>query len=640
MNQSATHLAVEKAIRSGDYSLACDLLESQLEQESNTVTGGDDRSPELETRQLLAELYLRQGRISAAKRLILGLLERTPDLLFARVLEAHIARLEGHPEHAAGLLTQLGTKTGVSQDLLKFIAAEFVAVGAFGQAINTLQRVEPMDAQSFYHLGLSHFRLGHIGKALPIYRRLFASIHDNPTIARELSLVAAKFREYQTAIEAFSRYMQLVTPRAIDFLQFADLQLMGHNVPESKALLEKALTLGEDSADSRLLEGRIARLEGNYPLALERAHAAIELKPETGTAWVIISELTESTSVNEELTTRLAKAISTEKFAPEDLEQAQFALAELHAKSGDLSSAYMQMQAANETKSALLESSNTNYDRRSVEKHLQIVRSAFNKGRAPKASTNQDSPVFIVGMPRSGTTIIHRLLEASGELHCLGESEAMPFVYTQLQQRLGEVPEKQIHRLNENDLDQLATEYLQRAGAGDRDLVDKMPHNFLYVGMLLLMFPKARVIQMRRDAFDVCMSIYGKPFPEGHSYACHPENLAHFYHHSNALMNFWSEIFPEQIYDLDFDQFLNCPSDAARELFAFLGCRWQDSYLDKTSSSRHAFTFSELQIRKPISKHEARKWRRYRHVATDLIDALASHTNLPMTAPDSDSGDH
>ncbi|WP_237067220.1 tetratricopeptide repeat-containing sulfotransferase family protein [Microbulbifer guangxiensis] len=640
MNKPAPSPAVKTALRNGDVSLACEILESRLKLEDSFPAAGVERSEAIETRQLLAELYLRQGKASAAKHLIDELLEEIPDLLSARILAAHIIRLEGQTKVPVELYSQLVKATEIDQEQLKFIASELVALGAFEQVVQTLLRVEPMDAQSFYHLGLSYFRLGQIGKALPIYRKLFASIPDNPTIARELSLVAAKFREFKTAIEAYSRYMELIDPSAADFVKFSDLQLMSHNVTDSQRLLEKALALGEDSAESRLLEAKIARLAGDYTKALERAHATLALSAASGTAWSIVAELTEAASVDAHLIDRLTQVIAGAALPPHDLELAQFALAGLHAKVGDITTAYGYIRAANQTKSTLLRDSGALYNRQTMEELLHTARQVFTGRLSPKVSTDSHRPVFIVGMPRSGTTVIHRLLEASGELQCLGESEALPFVYAQLQQRLGQMPEKFAHQLKEDDWNQLAAEYLRRAGAGveGRDLADKMPHNFLYVGMILSMFPQARIVQLRRAPFNVCMSIYAKPFPEGHSYACNPGDLAHFYYHCNALMDYWSEVFPNQTYNLDFDRFLDAPTDYARQLFEFLGYPWEDKYLEARTDSPQTFTFSELQVRKPIRKSEADKWEQYRKVATDLLHDLETWADKSCTDGNANTG--
>ena len=642
MNQSAPYHAAQAAIRSGDLALACEILEASLEQEARLDASRVDRLRAIETRQLLAEVYLRRGQVQVASRLVEELIKQAPNHLSGHILAAHIARLGGRVQRAKELLIPLTEKADATQDQLKLIAAELVATGAFSQAVQALQRVDPMDAQSFYHLGLSHFRLGQIGKALPIYRRLFASIPDNPIIARELSLVAAEFREFKTAIEAYSRYLELIDPGASDYVKFSDLQLMSHNVSDSQRLLEKALALGEDSAESRLLEAKIARLAGDYAKALERAHAVLALNPASGTAWSIVAELTEATSVDAQLIDRLTQVIAGAALPPQDLELAQFALAGLHAKVGDINTAYAYIRAANQTKSTLLRESGPLYNRQTMEKQLHTARQVFTGRLSPKVSTDSHRPVFIVGMPRSGTTVIHRLLEASGELQCLGESEALPFVYAQLQQRLGQMPEKFAHQLKEDDWNQLAAEYLRRAGAGvgERDFADKMPHNFLYVGMILSMFPKARIVQLRRAPFNVCMSIYAKPFPEGHSYACAPGDLAHFYYHCNALMDYWSEAFPNQTYNLDFDRFLDTPTDSARQLFEFLGFPWEDKYLEARPDSPQAFTFSELQVRKPIRKSEADKWQQYRKVATDLLYELETWADKSCTDGNSNTGDN
>lgn len=611
MNTSDPLAQARLAIQNGNLSRARAILESRL--------GDQERYAEI--RKALAEVDLQLGDSSAALRAVQEILEKSPNDLPAHLLRARILQTQGKAREAIAILDRARQSSAASQSLLKFIAAEFVNLGAFSQAIATLQRIEPMDAQSFYHLGLSYYRLGQHGKALPVYRRLFSSIPDSPTIARELAQVAAEFREYPTAVEAYSRYMQLIQPSAQDYLRSADLHLMNHDVTKSQEDLDRAGSLGEDSAQYRLLRARLQRLRGEYTTSLESAFATITLDPLSASAWSIIAELTDAATMDKALIQQLAEVINSGDLPAPDREIALFALAELYTKAGNVESAYRQIQAANRIKEDLLSQEGRSYNRQAMESLLKTARHTFAGASDQTISPNPSRPVFIVGMPRSGTTVVNRLLEASGELHCIGETEAVPFIYAQLKKKFKGLPEDSIHQLTQDDWASLASEYVSRADAGERAIVDKMPHNFLYIGIILSMFPRARIVQMRRNAFDVCMSIFSKSFPGDHNYACNPRDLAHFYTCANKLMDLWSETYSNQVFDLDFDKFLDTPATSAKELFSFLGLRWHDTYLEPQPRGQ-AFTFSELQVRKPVSREVATKWHAFAPYASDLLEAI------------------
>ncbi|SEA34926.1 tetratricopeptide repeat-containing sulfotransferase family protein [Microbulbifer marinus] len=621
MNHPDPFTAAEQAIRSGNIQKACELLQANLSDARNFV----------KTRITLAELYLRQRRYDQARKLLSEVISRTPEQVHAHTLLAYAARNQGDTSIAAKHLEQASNIKSASQNELKFISGEFMALGAYRAAVQVIKKIDPMDAQCFYHLGLAYFKLGEIGKALPIYRKLFSSISDSATIARELSLVAAAFREYKTAVEAFSRYIDLIQPTATDFLKFADLQLMNRNISESEKHLAKAFDIGENSAQARLLQARLSRLKGDYSKSLSEAKNVVKELPESGTAWKIVSELIEPTEIDANLISQLKRAISSPAMGDQDKEEAQFALSELYTKLEKYELAYKEMCAANQIKLRALHEQGIRYDRQKTESLFNKIRQAYADSALLQSSTDPHSPVFIVGMPRSGTTVINRIVEMSGRLQCIGESEAIPYIHSQLQLRFGGGSEEFAKNLTAKDWNQLAADYLHQADDRGLEIADKMPSNFLYVGMILSMFPHARIVQLRKNPFDVCMSIFAKPFPEGHNYACDVNDLAHYYFQANRLMDFWSQKFRDQVFDINFDQFLESPNRIGKQLFSFLGYEWSAEYLAPPKKASHAFTFSELQVRKPIDKSEAEKWKPFFKVAFDLSAAINSEA---LESPD------
>ncbi|MBB5212354.1 tetratricopeptide repeat-containing sulfotransferase family protein [Microbulbifer hydrolyticus] len=611
MNQPDLFESAKRAIKSGNLGEAEKLLRDNL---------GNQAQFEV-TRLMLAEILIQRGDSNSAQSLLLDVVEKTPGNPHSHILLAHISRLKENRPQARKHLQAALKSSSLTQENLKFIADECVAIEDFHTAIHVLNHVNPMDGKSFHNLGYSYFRIGETGKALPIYRKLFASYPKNPRIARELSLAAAAFREYDTAVEAYEAYMRNIQPSAADYLKFADLELMNHNVEKSERHLQKSISLGENSAAAKLLLARISRLKGDYPLALNLATEVTQASPGTGTAWSLIAELTHKEAVDSQLIASLESALTLPEISPEDLELSQFALADLYIKAGDFPTAYHYMHAANRTKAAQLKRQGTQYNPDLAEQHFNELKSAFTDSSDLCNSECSHRPVFVVGMPRSGTTMINRVLDASGKFNCIGESEALPYIFAQTR-RTGGPLRDYLTQASSETWNNAANEYLRRIKHSDRPSVDKMPSNFLYVGYILSMFPHARIIQMRRNPFDVCLSIFSKPFPEGHNYACSPNDVAHYYYQANSLMDFWSQKFPENIFEIDFDQFLEKPNAIGKELYEFLNEDWSEDNLLPPENSTQAFTFSEIQVRRKISRQESMKWQPFKKVANDLMDAI------------------
>ncbi|MFA0812482.1 tetratricopeptide repeat-containing sulfotransferase family protein [Microbulbifer epialgicus] len=523
---------------------------------------------------------------------------------------------------ALNYLKQAELVSNTTQADRKFIAAEYVALGSHHCAIATIKKIEPMDGQTFHLLGISYFTTGDVGKALPIYKKLFSHLENNATIACELSLVAAKFRDYDTAIKAYTRYMQLIVPSAADHLKFSDLLLMGKKVNESQSQLRKSIQMGEKSSHTNLLQAQIDRLNGKYNESIRNAKQASLKNPKCGAAWRIIAELTPPEEITGQLAIRLKKAISSHAENSHDAEISHFALSEIYIKQGKYLEAYKQMIKANKVKLEALKNTENTYKPKMIEKSTEKTIETFNSPftKLP-TSCNQYRPIFIVGMPRSGTTLISKLIENSGNARNLGESEEIPRIASQLQLKFGEDTQKNLYKLTEADLNQLSESYLQAEKIREEETVDKMPSNFQHVGLILSLFPRARIIQLSRRPFDVCMSIFSKPFPDGHTYACKVQDTAHYYYQSKKLMQFWSKAFPKSVFNLNFDNFLAAPSKTATRMFEFLDFEWKESYLSQPVKS-NSFTFSELQVRQPINPNEAKKWRNFNRIAADLNKAI------------------
>jgi hypothetical protein len=151
-------------------------------------------------------------------------------------------------------------------------------------------------------------------------------------------------------------------------------------------------------------------------------------------------------------------------------------------------------------------------------------------------------------------------------------------------------------------------------------LTDKLPHNFRHVGIIHKLFPEAKVIQLHRDIKDVSLSIYSRAFSAGHNYANRWPDLAHFYAESEKLMAHWSSMNSARILDLTYENLVENPDYYAKQLIEFCGFEWNDTYLDFHRSTNKSFTFSEMQVRQPITNRRIRRWEKYAEYFPELAE--------------------
>ncbi len=241
--------------------------------------------------------------------------------------------------------------------------------------------------------------------------------------------------------------------------------------------------------------------------------------------------------------------------------------------------------------------------------------------------TDSERPIFILGMPRSGTTLIEQILASHPRVFGAGELNDMFLTAARLPQSLGtDEPFPQcIHLLTSEVVRDLAARYLDKldrlSGGADR-VSDKMPGNFLSIGLIATLFPNARIIHCRREAQDTCLSIYFQNFEGHHSYAYDLSNLGHYYRQYEHLMDHWRRVVPTPILDMPYEDVVADQEGMTRRLLEFCDLDWNDRCLAFHQNERSVHTSSFAQVRKPIYKSSLARHKRYQQHLGPLRQAL------------------
>lgn len=233
------------------------------------------------------------------------------------------------------------------------------------------------------------------------------------------------------------------------------------------------------------------------------------------------------------------------------------------------------------------------------------------------ADTGSSRPLFILGMPRSGTSLTEQILASHVEVYGGGELGDIAGIASAIKQqqpsmnggyvtRMSQVPEQAI-----NDY---ASKYLKTISELDdaaRFVTDKMPHNFLHVGLISLLFPDARIIHCTRNPLDNILSIYFQHFSGMHTYSHDLENLALYYNAYHRLMQHWQKVIKTPILTLKYEDMVEDQEATSRKLLAFCNLEWSDDVLNFHKSSRSVATASYDQVRQPMYKSSKERWRNY-----------------------------
>jgi hypothetical protein len=220
--------------------------------------------------------------------------------------------------------------------------------------------------------------------------------------------------------------------------------------------------------------------------------------------------------------------------------------------------------------------------------------------------------IFIVGMPRSGTSLAEQILASHSEIHGAGEMIAVADLNVS-----PSTPQRKFPRLAAKVTNTIT------ARAGEENfIVETTPTNFLHLGKIALLFPEARVVHCRRDPMDTCLSIYQHPLSAAHAYAHDLETLGNYYREYELLMQHWDQVVPNPILDLQYESLVSDFEPTVRALVEFCGADFEEQCLRFHETRRQVKTPSASQVRQPIYQSSVGRWRRYERELEPLRSAL------------------
>ena len=235
----------------------------------------------------------------------------------------------------------------------------------------------------------------------------------------------------------------------------------------------------------------------------------------------------------------------------------------------------------------------------------------------PRATTGSDRPLFILGMPRSGTSLTEQILSAHPEVYGAGElgdiagiAKAIKGLHPDMEGGYA----NRVSRLKHEAIQSYAEKYLQSISLlnnSSRYVTDKMPHNFLHIGLISLLFPEARIIHCKRNPVDNILSIYFQHFSNAHTYAANLKNITLYYNAYNRAMEHWKKVITNPILEFSYESMVDDQEATSRKLLEFCDLEWNDDVLQYYSAKRSVATASYEQVRQPIYQSSRERWRNY-----------------------------
>jgi tetratricopeptide (TPR) repeat protein len=270
---------------------------------------------------------------------------------------------------------------------------------------------------------------------------------------------------------------------------------------------------------------------------------------------------------------------------------------------------------------------NTQY---TVDKDLQVIDRIIEKldRRGKPLGASSDEPIFIMGLPRSGTTLVERIVGNHSDVIALGE---LSIFGLELQDAIKKTTNKQLKQLDlidrslDVDFRRLGEVYLSKArlrNMKQRKFIDKMPMNYLYCGLIHATFPNSKMIVLRRNPMASCYAMFKMNFEGAYPFSYDLEDLGKYYIAFHRLIEHWKRVLGDEIYEIQYEDLIANQESQTRRLIDFCGLDWEDACLDFHENNAASSTASALQVRQPIYNSSVDLWRNFEDELQPLADIL------------------
>lgn len=449
-------------------------------------------------------------------------------------------------------------------------------------------RFRPGLIKAHGELGLLLTDIGSFDQAVATYQEAFRHHPDNPDLHYQFGMLLMTMGRNQAARDSFRRVLELVPGSARAHAGMAKVLERQGDFEGGYDLLRPFLEEGKTDTDVVLTFVALAGHLGRQGQARELLECSL-----TG-----------------RMPVEIRKAI-------------HFSLGKLYDEAKDYERAFTHYRNAND----LVQEK---FDLKKNERmfaELKSVFSAENTIRRPRATNQSRLPIFVVGMPRSGTSLVEQILASHPDVHGAGELIDMDQLIARLPASLGgklSYPAC-MDGMHAGIVDQIAERHLVKLAQFSPQssrVTDKMPHNFMALGLIDLLFPGARVIHCLRDPVDTCLSIYSLPFSAIHSYAADLARLGAYYLQYQSLMAHWKRVLRIPMLEVQYEEIVANQEEMSRKMIDFCELEWNDSCLRFYESKRVVTTPSYDQVRRPIYTKSVARWKNYEKHLGPLIAAL------------------
>jgi tetratricopeptide (TPR) repeat protein len=535
----------------------------------------------------------------------------------------HLGR---HDEAIVQYAQALATNPGLTDAHIN-LGGCFHATGRRELAIRSYQRaltVNPGLADAHYNLGNLYAELDNLDAAIVHYERSIALRPASAEVHNNLANVLQKRGRYEEAVAHYKDAIRLKPSYVSAQRNLGDaLQAQG-NIDGAIVCYRAALAI--ESRDSTTLNrlASVLLVAGRLDEASRAYETAIDIAPENIGLQHNYAGVKPFAGGDRRLA--LLEELHAREDQLSDAEQIvlHFTLGKAYADLKDPDRSFRHLDAGNR-----LKRQHVTYDERGTLMLMQRIGGAFTRDVLRDRSNvghDSEAPVFVIGMPRSGTSLVEQILASHPRVFGAGELNDFVATMSEVAERKAGTYPDMLAKMSDEDFRELGKTYVERVnrvGAAKDRIVDKLPSNFLFAGLIHLALPRARIIHVKRNAVDTCVSCYSLLFAEEQPFAYELGELGRYYKAYEALMDHWRSVLPsERMLEVQYEDLVEDLEGQARRLVAHCGVEWDKRCLAFHETKRPVHTASLVQVRKSIYASSVGRSRLYGSRLKPLIDAL------------------
>jgi tetratricopeptide (TPR) repeat protein len=574
----------------------------------------------------LAESLIMQGKLPEALESLQRAARLEPGSASVRLKQAKVLTALGRDNEASRQFEESFKLTPHREELVRGLRLQHLGdLKAAERIYRDVLLQDPDDVDALRLLAGIAMRAKQWGDAEVLLEKSVALAPDFYQSWMDLGLARQEQDKLDAALEAMQRAIRLEPSKANAYAASGTACAMAGRHEEAIEFYSKALETDASHGGALSGMGHVLKTIGQQDEAIASYRECIHRNPGYGEAYWSLANLKTFCFAEEDVAAMEAQ-LEDEQLADEPRANFQFALGKAYEDAKDFDKAFDYYRMGNENRR-----SRENYDPvQTMDVHDEFIEAfseEFLKQHAGEGC-DSDATIFIVGLPRSGSTLIEQILASHPDVEGTHELPELGRVGRSigLKRNDRKAYPAAIRELGAADFCALGEEYLRRTERhrelGLAHFTDKLPNNFVHAGFINLILPNAKIINARRHPLDSCLGTYKQLFARGQPFSYDLFELGEYYLQYERMMSHWNEVMPGKVLDVQYEDVVSDLEDQARRLLSFCGLPWDDACLKFYETDRAVKTASSEQVRKPIYTSSVHLWRNYEQHLGPVIEVL------------------